>query len=118
LGKILIIDDDLDICETFSDILATAGHNVEVLRSNAAAFRLLPRMKPDVVLLDMIMPGSSGSVTLSFIRRLSSLSHTKVIIVSGHPEMAIAALSTWGGDLFLAKPVTPRKLLDAVASYL
>ena len=117
MSKVLIIDDDEEICETFSDILKHAGHDVHILKTGAEAFRVLPKLVPDVVLLDMHMPGVSGVLTLSFIRRLSRLSQTKVIIVSGHPELAESAKAIWGADLFLAKPVTPKQLVEAVATY-
>ncbi len=134
MSKVLIIDDDEEICETFSDILKHAGHDVHILKTGAEAFRVLPKLVPDVVLLDMHMPGvsgvltlsfirrlsrlsQSGVLTLSFIRRLSRLSQTKVIIVSGHPELAESAKAIWGADLFLAKPVTPKQLVEAVATY-
>jgi len=117
MSKVLIIDDDEEICETFSDILHHAGHDVHILKSGAEAFRVLPKLIPDVVLLDMHMPGISGVLTLSFIRRLSRLSHTRVIIVSGHPELAESAKAIWGADLFLAKPVSPKQLVEAVATY-
>ncbi len=117
MSKVLIIDDDEEICETFSDILKHAGHDVHILKSGAEAFRVLPKLVPDVVLLDMHMPGVSGVLTLSFIRRLSRLSQTKVIIVSGHPELAESAKAIWGADLFLAKPVSPKQLVEAVATY-
>ena len=116
--KVLIIDDDPEICETFSDVLKYAAYEVHVLLSGADAFRVLPRLVPQVVLLDMQMPGVSGVVLLSFIRHLRRLARTKVIIISGHPEMALSAQQTWGADLFLSKPVHPRLLLESVASCL
>ena len=116
--KILIIDDDPDICETFTDLLTHAGHMVRSVESGADAFRVAPKMTPDIVLLDMHMPGVSGVLTLSFLRRLSRLAHTKVIIVSGHADIALSAKSIWSADIFLPKPVTPGQLLDAVNSLL
>jgi CheY-like chemotaxis protein len=113
--KILIIDDDREICETFCDLLTHAGHTVKIVESGADAFRVVSRMAPDVVLLDMHMPGVSGVLTLSFIRRLSRLAHTKIIIISGHTDIALSAKSIWDADMFLPKPVSPKQLLDAVA---
>jgi CheY-like chemotaxis protein len=115
MSKILIIDDDREICETFCDLLTHAGHTVRIVESGADAFRVVSRMAPDVVLLDMHMPGVSGVLTLSFIRRLSRLSHTKIIIISGHTDIALSAKSIWDADMFLPKPVSPKQLLDAVA---
>lgn len=115
MGKILIIDDDREICETFSDILTHAGHDAYVANSGAEAFKLLRRLTPDVILLDMQMPDVSGMLTLSYIRHLTRLTQSRIIIVSGHPQMAISAQAIWGIDLYLNKPVSPRELLDAVS---
>jgi len=115
MGKVLIVDDDVEICETFSDILTHAGYDVRIVKSGTEAFRELRRVIPDVVLLDMQMPGVSGVLTLSFIRHLSRLTHTKIIIISGHPELAASAKAVWGADLSLTKPVLPKQLLEAVS---
>ena len=117
MSKVLIIDDDQELCETFSDILQGAGHEIHVLTSGKEAFRVLPKLAPNIVLLDMNMPGVPGMLTLGFIRRLSRLAHTRVIIVSGHPDLAEEDKAMWGADMFLAKPVTPRQLLEAIAIY-
>jgi DNA-binding response OmpR family regulator len=116
MGKVLVIDDDREISETFSDILQHAGHDVYVANSGAEAFKLLRRLTPDVILLDMQMPDVSGMLTLSYIRHLTRLTQSRIIIVSGHPQMAISAQAIWGIDLYLNKPVSPRELLDAVSS--
>ncbi len=113
--RVLIIDDDVELCETFSDALEFAGHEVKVVNSGYEGFRVVTRLVPDVVILDMNLPGVSGILLLSHIRHLSRLSHTKVIIVSGHPDLANSAKSVWGADLYLPKPVTPKQLLEAIA---
>jgi DNA-binding response OmpR family regulator len=115
MSKILIVDDDVEICDTFTDILRHAGYDVHVVKSGTEAFRVLRRVAPDVVLLDMNMPGVSGILTLSFIKHLTRLAQTRIIIVSGHPDLAATAKAVWGADMYLAKPVSPRQLLDAVA---
>ncbi len=117
MSKVLIIDDDEDICATYSDILKHKGHNVHILTSGTEAFRVLPKLVPEIVLLDMNMPGISGSLLLSFIRRLSRLDNTKVIIVSGYVDLAESAKAIWGADMLLTKPISAKQLLDAVAIY-
>ncbi len=114
--KVLIVDDDVEICDTFSDILTHAGHDVHVARSGTEAFRALRRVVPDVVLLDMNLPGVSGVELLSYIRHIRRLAHARIIIVSGHPELAQSAKAVWGADLSLTKPVSPGELLEAVRS--
>ncbi len=116
MRKILIVDDDVEICETFSDILTHAGHEVHAIRSGTEAFKALRRLSPDVILLDMNLPGVSGVQLLSYIRHMRRLGHARIIIVTGHPELAESAKAVWGADLSLTKPVSPRELLDAVGS--
>ncbi len=112
--KVLIVDDDVEICDTFSDILTHVGHDVHVARSGTEAFRALRRVSPDVVLLDMNLPGISGVELLSYIRHIRRLAHARVIIITGHPELAQSAKAIWGADMSLTKPVSPRELLKAV----
>jgi DNA-binding response OmpR family regulator len=117
MGQILIIDDDVEICDTFSDILKYAGYQVHVVGSGAEAFKALRRTSPDVILLDMSMPGVPGVLILSYVRHVSRLARTRIIIISGHPDLAASAEAVWGADLLLTKPVSPQQLLDAVGSY-
>ena len=117
MSKVLIIDDDEDICTTYSDILKHKGHDVQILTSGTTAFRVLPKLIPDIVLLDMRMPGMSGGLLLSFIRRLPRLAHTKVIIISGYTDLGESAKEIWGADMFLTKPVTAKQLIEAVSVY-
>ena len=117
MSKVLIIDDDEDICATYSDILKHAGHDVHILTSGSEAFRVLPKLVPGIVLLDMRMPEVSGSLLLTFIRRLPRLANTKVIIVSGYTDLAESAKTNWGADMFLSKPITAKQLTEAIANY-
>lgn len=113
-SRILIIDDDIELCETFSDALQFAGHEVKVVHSGNDGFRIVTRLLPDVVILDMHLPGVSGILLLSHIRHMPRLARTKVIIVSGYSDMAHTAKAVWGADMYLPKPVTPKQLLEAI----
>ena len=115
-SRVLIIDDDIELCETFSDALEFAGHEVKVVHSGNEGFRIVTRLLPDVVILDMHLPGVSGILLLSHIRHMPRLAHTKVIIVSGYSDMAHTAKAVWGADMYLPKPVTPNQLLEAISS--
>jgi CheY-like chemotaxis protein len=116
MPSILIVEDDVDLRDTYIDALESAGHDVRAIGSSSEAIRCLvrARMVPDVAILDMQLPGASGIVVLGFIRRLPRLSHTKVVIVSGYPEMANRAIAQWGADLFLRKPVSLEELRTTV----
>jgi CheY-like chemotaxis protein len=113
-SRILIIDDDVELTETFSDALEYAGHEVKVVNSGNEGFRIVTRLVPDVVILDMNLPGVSGILLLSHIRHMPRLAHTKVIIVSGYSDLAHTAKAVWGADMYLPKPVSPKQLLEAI----
>ncbi len=116
MSKILIVEDEADLCETYTDALELDGHDVSSAGSSADALRCLVigRMRPDVVILDMQLSGDSGIVILGLIRRLPRLGHTKVIIASGHPDMVKYAISQWGADLFLPKPVSLTEMRQVI----
>ncbi len=112
--RILLIDDDVDLCDTFSDVLMAEGHEVHVMNSGNEAFHQVSRLIPDIVILDMQLPGISGILLLSHIRHISRLAHTKVVIVSGNPDLTNTAKAVWGADRCLLKPVAPNELLAAI----
>ncbi|MBN2304396.1 MAG: response regulator [Anaerolineae bacterium] len=118
-ARVLIIEDDLDLVETYVDILESDGHDVHTINSSAQALDYLikNRNRPDVVILDMSLPGESGIVVLGLIRRLPKLARTKVIIASGYPDLAKHAIDNWGADLFLQKPISMDELKNAVKTF-
>lgn len=115
--KILIVEDEIDICETYTDILEAAGHSVQTVDRASAAYMCLPKLRPDIVLVDMQLPGESGMFVVAFIRRYPRLSETKIAIVSGHPEMAVRAVQEYGADAFLNKPISPEQLRAMVQTF-
>jgi CheY-like chemotaxis protein len=114
MGIVLIIEDDSDLRETYADALASLGHQVEAVGSGSEALRRLPKITPDIVILDMQLSEASGGLILSYIRRYRRLTDTRVIIVSRYPELAQSALEIWGADVRLRKPVSPAELKAAV----
>ena len=117
--KILIIEDDLDLAETYIDNLESEEHDVALISTSTQAidYFVRDRNRPDVVILDMNLPGESGIVVLGLIRRIPRLKRTKVIIASGHPDMAKRAIDNWGADLFLQKPVAMDVLQNTVNDF-
>ncbi len=108
MAKLVVIEDEIDLCDTLSDALKAAGHTVDSFYSGTEAINafIRKRILPDVVVLDMQLPGDSGMVVLGLIRRLPRLQKTKVIISSGHVDAGQWAVKQWGADLFLQKPLS------------
>lgn len=104
--RVLVVDDDEQIVQLFVDLLgrdkrlivktATTGYDAGVLTE---------QFKPDLIILDYMLPDINGNVVCKTIRSNESLSHTKVIIVSGVVNRdEVEELLTAGADDFIKKP--------------
>jgi two-component system cell cycle response regulator len=105
-GKILIADDDRMFVELLWARLEADGFEVEVAYDSVQALNLAMRLRPAVILLDILMPGGSGLETLKRLKR-SSLTHgIPVIVTSALKDPALAAtVNALGAVDFLPKPV-------------
>lgn len=113
--EILVVDDEIGIRELLSEILFDEGYHV-VLAENASEARAYRnRQAPDLVLLDIWMPGVDGVTLLKEWVEAGQLT-MPVIMMSGHGTIETAVEATRIGAVdFLEKPVALRKLLEAVA---
>jgi len=105
--RILVVDDDPGIREVISDALKfdDRDYEVETAVDGLDAGMKLERFRPDLVLLDVIMPGMGGLEVCNRIRSRADLDDVKVIILTGAPEDGKAETSlVYGADLFLQKP--------------
>ena len=115
--KILIVDDEPNILKSFSSLLKDEGYETLTAESAEAAAAVLTDREPDLILLDLQMPGKSG---LDFLRALKDdPAPPLVLVISGQADipMALEAMKL-GAVNFLEKPVPPEKLLAGVRSAL
>jgi DNA-binding response OmpR family regulator len=112
---IVIVEDEPDTAEMFSEMLNLRGCNVIKSYGGASAISLISTSKPDAVVLDIMMPDLSGLEVLKFIRRDPRLAHIPVIIVSAKSlEEDIKIGLEAGASLYLTKPVAFQDLIAAV----
>lgn len=113
---ILVVDDDPDLRKLIGDFLAGHGYRVEVAENAAAMRTSIERQRPDLVILDVMMPGEDG---LSAARRLVTERGPPVIMLSalGSDTDRIIGLEV-GADDYLPKPCNPRELLARVRAVL
>ena len=112
MNQILVIDDDIDLCELLTDYLATEGFAVEVVHDgNAGAARALAGDYA-LVVLDVMLPGINGFEVL---RRLRAGSATPVLMLTarGDDVDRIVGLEM-GADDYLPKPFNPRELVARI----
>ncbi|MBC7869469.1 MAG: response regulator [Chitinophagaceae bacterium] len=112
---VLIVEDDLDLVETYTDLLEGGGYAVISVLRAADAIQVASHQKPDFIILDLNLPGDSGWVVLNFVRRYPPIAHTKIIIATGQPDMINkAAYISHKADAVLTKPITNYTLLETM----
>ena len=113
--RVLIVEDDRSQAMFAEAILRGAGMQAEVVAIPERMMEALERFVPDLVLMDLHMPGTSGTTLTTQIREHTQFSHTPVVFLTGDqdPERELEVLDK-GGDDFILKPVRPRHLIAAV----
>ena len=101
--KVLVIDDELSLCEVIKDFLDSLGYQTYMAIDAIQGLEMIEREKPDVVLLDILMPEVSGLECLQRIKK--SRPNTIVIIISGmqDEELAKSAIRHGAYD-YITKP--------------
>ncbi|MBT3379494.1 MAG: protein kinase [Lentisphaerae bacterium] len=116
MKQILCVDDDVQVLQVFRKILARAGYEVRTCTNGADAINAFATSPPDLVLLDLTMPGLSGLETCARLRENPAALGVPMIMVSGVQEQdAIMACLSEGADDYILKPVTPPELLAKLA---
>lgn len=117
-ARILIVDDEPDIRELIGEILADEGHDVALVADAAAAREARVHQAPDLILLDVWMPGTDGISLLREWREADALA-CPVVMISGHGSVETAVEATRLGAFdFIEKPVSMAKLMVTVGNAL
>ena len=112
--KILLVDDERAILKVISIKLTISGYDVVTAPGGREALDMIKAESPDIMLLDVIMPGIDGCEVLE---RLRSVSNLPVIVFSARPENARKALSLGAND-FLSKPFNVDEMVKRIESLL
>ena len=110
---VLVVDDEEVIRSFLGRLLRGEGFQVRTAASGAEALQVMAREMPDVVLLDLRMPGMDGAALLRRIRELHG--DVPVVVITGYPDSHLVAEALECSPfMLLAKPIEPEKLLRAV----
>lgn len=117
--NVLIVDDDPQVTLALSIRLRAAGYVVDTAPDGETGLEKLALKLPDVVLLDMRMPGIDGLEVIRRMKMDERLSRVPVIVISANAQETVKreAIAT-GAKLFLEKPYESRVLLDALTRVL
>lgn len=117
-ASVLVVDDEPTIGEVVSRYLRRAGYEARVARDGREALELAAAKRPDLVLLDVMMPGHDG---LEVMRRLRAREHDRVAVImltaKGEESDRVAGLRL-GADDYVVKPFSPSELLARVEAVL
>ena len=117
--RVLLVDDEEYVVDALKLLLERAMLcQVFTANSGKAALRLAQSQKPDVILLDVMMPGMNGYTVGSSIRSDPRTQHIPILVVSGLREINRLVAGTFPADCFLNKPFTPDELIGKVAMVL
>jgi CheY-like chemotaxis protein len=111
--KILVVDDEPDILTFLSTVLEDQGATVIQASDGEEALALTLKEKPDLVTLDLSMPGKNGGYVFEEIRKNPEIASTKVCIITGKPELRrlIYERPVAPPEGYLDKPVNEETLL-------
>ena len=115
--RVLVVEDDASQALFAEGVLRGAGIQARALRTAAEVIPEMEQFRPDLVLMDLHMPGMSGTELTALIRAHPDFAHTPIVFLTGDsdPERQFEALEL-GADDFLSKPIRPRHLIAAVQS--
>lgn len=115
LPKVLVIDDDLPIRVLMQNLLREFQFEAILAGSGAEAVELAMRERPDVILVDLNMPGMSGEETIAALRTEAGLTETPMMILTGEP-LSSAELRRLGVCAGIQKPFDLPTLIAAIRS--
>ncbi len=119
MAEVLVVEDSADARQLLHDLLEGLGHHVTDATDGLECVKMALTKRPDLIILDLMMPAASGDSALVFMRGTPQLADIPILVVSAHSD--VARIATRGGaDGWLAKPVSmddlSRKIETILAS--
>jgi DNA-binding response OmpR family regulator len=113
--KVLIADDEPNIVAALEFLLKQRGYEVHSAPDGGEALRIVEQVVPDLVLLDVMMPQTSGYEVCQAIRKRAEWRHIKIIMLSakGRDAEVVKGLAM-GADLYVTKPFSTRELMAKI----
>jgi DNA-binding response OmpR family regulator len=119
MKKILVIEDERDIARLVKFSLEKNGFKVVVVTDGDEAPDVALKEKPDLILLDVMLPGRNGYEVCKMIKEKKELAHIPIIMLSARTQKAEIKAGLEAGALdYICKPFTPKELVSQVRRYL
>ena len=115
MARILVADDDVDVRTLIVLKLQSSGHDVTSVENGSEAVTTCRESRPDLVVLDLMMPGMSGLEACQAIREDPQVADTPVILLTARAQASdVDAGLAVGANEYLTKPFSPRELAARV----
>lgn len=118
MPKILVVDDELPVANAIRRALKPLNVSVEIANGGFEAGSQLMIQKPDLMTLDLSMPGMNGFDVIKFVRNTAEIAHTRILVISALDEDELSRAIETGADAALAKPFENEVLRNAVSELL
>jgi DNA-binding response OmpR family regulator len=117
--KVLIADDEPNIVISLEFLMKREGYDVSVARDGQQALDAIHRLRPDLVLLDVMMPLKSGLEVLQAVRADETIAGTRILMLTAKGrETDVAKGLALGADAYMTKPFSTRELAERVRQLL
>jgi DNA-binding response OmpR family regulator len=117
--KVVIADDEPNIVTSLEFLMKRGGYEVRVARNGDEALRIVEQFVPDVILLDVMMPRTSGYEVCRRLRERHEFRHIKIVILSARGrEAEVSEGLAMGADTYITKPFSSRELMSVVGALL
>ena len=117
--KILIVDDEPNIVIPLQFLMEQNGYNILVAQSGEEALEMISKEKPDLVLLDIMLPGVDGFEVCEIVRLNPEWRNIKIIFLTAKGrDVDIAKGMVLGADEYITKPFSNQQIIDAVKKLL
>lgn len=119
MSKILVIEDDADLSKVIVQRLSRYGFEAIAAREGCQGIELAHREKPDLILLDLVLPTGDGLFVLKNLRMASETAYIPVIVLTGQEDETYREkVMEAGVDAYLEKPYNPDMLVSTIQSLL
>ena len=118
MPQIFVIDDDNDLLKVVKTILKKQGFAVSTFNDWEDAKDAMVITKPDLILLDVFLPGTDGLDVCQRFKASPYTKHIPILLFSGFPRIAATAIEDYGAEDFLGKPFEVNELINKVQAIL
>lgn len=113
--KVLVVEDEIKLAELLNDYLMQAGMKVKIVADGAQVLEVIDQYRPDIILLDIMLPNKDGLSLCSDIRDIELMKHIPIIMTTARVDEIDRLLGLdIGADDYVCKPYSPREIVARV----